>query len=203
MPAASSRIAVTVSAILLAAGESTRMGQQKALLPWQGTTLLEYQLAQLADVEEINEIVVVTGHEPEAIARIVERAPRARVAHNANYKSGKVSSIQAGLRAIATDTEAVLLLNVDQPRSSAIHGAVIASHVAKRVPITVPAHDGHRGHPVLVARLLFDELLAISEETQGIRAVMRRHESEINVVEIDDASVTLDLNTPDDVQAAQ
>lgn len=179
------------------------MRQQKALLDWHGTALLEYQLAQLAAVPEVTEIIVVTGHEPDALERIVERSPRASIAHNANYKSGKVSSIQAGLRVISPGTEAILLLGVDQPRSSAIHAAVIATHFAKRALITVPAYGGHRGHPVVFARSLFEELNAINEETQGIRAVMRRHDSGVNVVEVDDTSVTLDLNTPEDVQAAE
>ena len=105
-----------VSAILLAAGESTRMGRQKALLPWEGTTLLEYQLAQLAAVDEIREIIVVTGHEPDRITEIASAAERTRVAHNAAYRTGKVSSIKAGLAAVSPDADAILLLAVDQPR---------------------------------------------------------------------------------------
>ena len=61
----------SVSAIILAAGESTRMGTQKALLAWEGTTLIEYELAQLASIDAISEVIVVTGHEPARIEEIV------------------------------------------------------------------------------------------------------------------------------------
>ena len=64
------------AAILLAAGESTRMGEQKALLDWHGATLLEFQLSQLAEVDDISEIIVVTGHEPAGVKAIVGQSPR-------------------------------------------------------------------------------------------------------------------------------
>src|SRR5687767_1576200 len=114
----------SVSAILLAAGESARMGLQKALLPWEGGTLLEYQLAQLAGAADIGEIIVVTGHEPERITEIASAAPRARAVHNAAYQTGKVSSILTGLHALSTEADAILLLSVDQPRPRAITRAV-------------------------------------------------------------------------------
>jgi molybdenum cofactor cytidylyltransferase len=191
-----------VSAILLAAGESTRMGRQKALLAWEGASLLEYQLAQFAAVDEIREIIVVTGHEPERITEIASVAPRARIMRNAAYRTGKVSSIRMGLGAVSSRAGAILLLAVDQPRTASILHSVIDRHIAARATITVPTNAGHRGHPVLFDRALLPELLKISEETQGVRAVMRRHIDRTVEVEVRDRAVNLDLNTPSDLEGA-
>jgi molybdenum cofactor cytidylyltransferase len=191
---------VKVSAILLAAGESTRMGRQKALLPWEGTTLLEYQLAQLAAVDGISEIIVVTGHEPDRIREIVSRSPRAHAVHNSDYRTGKVSSIKAGLMAASPATEALLLLAVDQPRSASVTRAVIEAFAASRPRIAAAAHAGRHGHPLLFARAMLPELLGISEKTKGVRSVMQRNAESILSVEIADPDVHLDLNVPADLE---
>lgn len=188
-----------VSAILLAAGLSTRMGRQKALLPWEGTTLLDYQLQQLSSVDAIREILVVTGHEPRRITDIVRATARARALHNAAYASGKVSSIRAGVRAVSPAAAAMLLLAVDQPRPASVHRAVLGAYADSGAPIVVPAHNGRRGHPVLFEAALLPELLAISEDTLGIRAVMQRHAADTLCVELSDRAVNLDLNVPGDV----
>jgi molybdenum cofactor cytidylyltransferase len=190
---------VAVSVVLLAAGESTRMGRQKALLEWHGTTLLAYQLEQLAAVEQIGEIIVVTGHEPDAIREIVRDHRRARAVHNPTYQTGKVSSIKAGLGAVSAGADAVLLLAVDQPRPAAIIRTVVERYMERDASITVPVRAHRRGHPVVFAAALLPELLDIREETQGIRAVMERHANDVDEVTIDDDAIHLDLNRPSDV----
>jgi molybdenum cofactor cytidylyltransferase len=192
----------SVSVILLAAGASTRMGRQKALLLWHGTTLLAYQLAQLAAVDPVREIIVVTGHEPDRITAIVTAAPRSRAVHNAAYHTGKVSSIKAGLSAISAAADAIMLLAVDQPRPAVLLSAVVDAHFASGGLITVPTQGEHRGHPVIFDRSLLPELLAITEETQGIRAVMKAHVRDTHEVAVADPAVHLDLNSPADVEAA-
>lgn len=192
---------MALSAILLAAGESSRMGRQKALLPWHGSELIAYQLQQLAAVESIGEIVVVTGHEPDAVEACVAGAPKARAVRNPGYRTGKVSSIVAGVRALSPDSDGVLLLGVDQPRPAALLNALVGEHEAANALITLPAYKGRRGHPPIFDRRLFDELLHIEESTQGVRAVMLRHADDVNVVETDDPIAVLDLNSPDDVRA--
>jgi molybdenum cofactor cytidylyltransferase len=191
-----------VTVVLLAAGESTRMGRQKALIPWGGAaTLLEYHLAQFDATADVGEVIVVTGHEPERISQIVAGAARARCVHNAAYKAGKVSSITTGVAAILEDAGALMLLAVDQPRPAAILRALLDAHFDSSAAITVPVYEGHRGHPVIFGRALFGALLAISEETLGVRAVMLRHAAAVIEVEVEDAVVRLDLNAPGDVEA--
>jgi CTP:molybdopterin cytidylyltransferase MocA len=188
---------VRVSAILLAAGASTRMGRQKALLPWHGATLLEYQLEQLAS--SVEQIIVVTGCEPERVTTIAAAAG-ATVVHNDAWRTGKASSIVTGLRAVAPDADAILLLAVDQPRAADVHATLLAEHARAHASITVPVSDGHRGHPIIFDRSLLPELLAISEGTQGVREVLRRRADDIVEVEFPpSAGVRLDLNEPRDV----
>jgi molybdenum cofactor cytidylyltransferase len=188
-----------VSAILLAAGESTRMGRQKALVAWEGTTLLEYQLTQLSSIDEIEQIVVVTGHNPEGISAIAARFARACIAYNEQYATGKVSSILAGLRALSADADAIMLLAVDQPRPAGILRTLLVRHAEERTAITVPSRNGRRGHPIVFSRALLPELLAISEASLGIRAVMRDHTADTIEVEIDDPAIHVDLNRPSDL----
>ena len=193
-----------VSAILLAAGESTRMGRQKALLPWEGTTLLEYQLDAASRVDDISEIIVVTGHEPDRITEITAMYPRAQVAHNTAYETGKVSSIKAGLAAVAPDADAILLLSVDQPRSSAILRAVV------RCSHATPRRNHGAGHAKAVAGTRSCSMRACARNwwrsTRRRRAfapsssVMRpmcaRWRSTIRPIH-------LDLNRPEDLERAR
>jgi molybdenum cofactor cytidylyltransferase len=188
-----------VSAVLLAAGRSRRMGTPKALLPWHGTTLLQYQLAQLAEPDEVTEIVVVTGHRAAEIEPLVAGAAKARCVRNAAWESGKVSSILTGLRALSPDCDAVLLLAVDQPRPAAVLRALLDEHVRARPPISLPAFEGRRGHPVLFDRALLPELLAIDEATLGVRAVIARHAPDVREVPCADPAVLLDINIPADL----
>lgn len=174
------------------------MGRPKALLPWEGTTLLEYQLAQLAAVDEIGEIIVVTGHEPEPIREVAPLHPRTKIVHNHDYRAGKVGSILAGLCSAAVDTDAVMVIAVDQPRTAEVLRRIIETHASSGRPIAVPEHDGRRGHPPIFARDLIPELLLMTEDTQGLRAVLRIHADEICEVHCD-ASVLVDLNRPSDV----
>ena len=179
------------------------MGTQKALLPWKGATLIEYELAQLASIDEVREIIVVTGHKPERITALVAASSRARSVQNDAYTSGKVSSIRAGMAAVEDGADAIMLCAVDQPRASSVLRRLTDGHIASDGLITLPSHGGHRGHPVIFNVTLRDELLAITEETQGIRAVLERHADAIHVVELDDPAVLLDLNTPEDVEEAR
>ena len=179
------------------------MGEQKALLPFGGGTLLEYQLHSLASLEQVTEIVVVTGFRPERLRPLIHFEAKAREAHNASFDGGKVTSILCGLRAVPDDADAILLLAVDQPRPARILRALIESHEAAAVPITVPLNEGHRGHPIIFTAALLPELRSIDEATLGVRAVLERHADEINEVAFGDPIVRLDLNTPDDAERAR
>jgi len=188
-----------VSAILLAAGESTRMGRQKALLPWDGTTLIQYQLRELTSIEQVREIIVITGHESGRIEATIAGYPRVLCVKNPAYKGGKVSSILAGLGAVDDAAEAIVLLAVDQPRPARVTEALVSAHLASGAAVTVPVRAGRRGHPIIFNRTVFPELLNISEASLGIRAVIKAHEQDLVELPIDDPAIHVDLNTPEDL----
>lgn len=190
-----------VSAILTAAGESSRMGRPKALLPWQGLSLVEYQVAGLLE-GGASEVIVVLGHEHEAIAPHV-MGNGVRYVVNPHYAIGKTTSIKAGLREMGPEVTDVMLLAVDQPRPPEIVAQVVDSHLGAGALVTSPRYHGRGGHPLVFSAVLRDELAAITEEGQGVRAVFRAHASDVNEVHVDDPIIRLDLNTPEDYRQAR
>ena len=111
--------------------------------------------------------------------------------------SGKTTSIKAGLRGIASDADAVLLLAVDQPRTKDVISSVIKAHVENDGLITSPRYQGHGGHPLIFSASLKQELENITEENLGLREVFQAHRAEVFDVIIDDPILRLDLNTPE------
>ncbi len=190
-----------VWAILTAAGESTRMGRPKPLLPWCGATLVECQVSALADAGAAH-VVVVVGHEADAVIPYVVH-PRASYVVNPDFLSGKATSVKAGLRAVGEGADAVLLLAVDQPRPATVISRVIEAHLDAGALITSPRFEGGGGHPLIFAASLRAELEVISEETEGVREVFQAHRREVNKVPIDDPVIRLDLNTPEDYERAK
>ncbi|MFP5503565.1 MAG: NTP transferase domain-containing protein [Candidatus Sericytochromatia bacterium] len=182
-----------IAAVVTAAGLSTRMGRPKALLDWHGRPLVAHQVAALA---RLRQVVVVLGHEAEAIGRAVPASPGVRLVLNPAYESGRVSSLVAGFQAIEAPVEAVLVVGVDQPLAPGLVAALLAGWDG-RSPVAAPTYEGRRGHPVLFRGDLLAELLAIREETQGLRAVTARHREGRQEVPVPFPEVLLDLNTPE------
>ena len=205
-----------ICALLLAAGESTRMGMPKALLPWHGQTLLEHQVNALT-VAGVSRVVAVLGHEADNLEPLLKDRPGVRCVLNPDYLKGKTTSVKAGLRALveaSSDSlgrpheQAVLILNVDQPRSADTIRRVIDLHRkgrdsrGHRYAITVPTYRGKGGHPAIFSTALWSELMAISEDTMGLKAVVRRREKNTQRVEMDSPEMLLDLNDPQDYRRA-
>ncbi len=190
-----------ISAILTAAGESTRMGRPKPLLPWRGVTLVEYQVECLVEAGA-TEVVVVLGHMADSVAPYV-RGPGVRHVINLDYRQGKTTSIRTGLRAVGPDGDSILLMAIDQPRTPKIITTLIQSHVEQDALITSPSFQGHRGHPLIFSARLRGELEGISEREQGVREVFEKQRGQVNLVEFDDPMVRLDLNTLDEYEEAK
>ena len=188
-----------VYALLLAAGASTRMGRPKALLPWGGRTLVEFQVEQLVE-GGVARVLLVLGHQAEAIDRIAASLPRTEIVVNPDWSTGKTSSVRAGMRALPEDADAVLVLSVDQPTPASLIRQALHAHVTGNALITVPAFRGRPGHPAIFAKALFQEMLDIAEETEGLRAVRRRHVAGTHT--FDAPTALFDLNTPEDYEAA-
>ena len=190
-------------ALLLAAGESRRMGELKALLPWQGQTLLAHQLSSLA-AAGVDRTVVVLGHRYQELQPAVERQAGAQWTLNPDYLQGKTTSIKAGLRAAAAHgPQSLLILNVDQPRSAATLEYLLRQHRAAATLVTIPTYQGKGGHPIILDGALLDELGRIDEESQGMRAVVQRHRQFTHRVAVDTPEVLWDLNTPEQYRATR
>ncbi|HZO83086.1 MAG TPA: nucleotidyltransferase family protein [Candidatus Binataceae bacterium] len=186
--------------ILLAAGESRRMGYPKPLLEVGGRTFLA-TIAQ-AMLEAVGRLVVVVGAHADAVRRAVPADSRIAVAENTEYQRGQLSSIKAGLRAIGRDAAGALIHLADHPMvRPATFKAVIEEHRQSRRPIVIARYCGRRGHPVLFARELFAELEAAPED-QGARVVVAADPQRVAYVEVDDPGVVMDLDTPEELERA-
>ncbi len=189
-------------AILLAAGESSRMGQLKALLPWRGRSLLEHQVSALRE-GGADRVVVVLGHRADDLRPLLEGKDGVSWTLNLDYLQGKTTSIRAGLSALNYPAlDVILLLNVDQPRDAADIARVLEAHRAHGNAVTVPEYRGKGGHPIALSATLLPELLEIDEDTQGIKAVVRRRPESVQRLPLDNPGILLDLNTPEQYQAA-
>jgi len=189
-----------VVAILLAAGESRRMGQLKALLPWQGVSLIKHQVDSLR-AGGVDRVVVVLGHRSDDLKSELRDATGVSCQLNPDYLQGKTTSIKAGLNALGADQpQALLLLNVDQPRSADVIRSLLEEHQSQGNLITIPTHNGKGGHPIILSPTLLDQLRQIDEESFGIKAVVQRHLEGTRRVEMDSPEVLWDLNTPEEYQ---
>jgi molybdenum cofactor cytidylyltransferase len=188
-------------AILLAAGLSSRMGVPKALLPWEGRPLVRYQVEQLL-AGGCDRVIVVTGHERAAIEDALAGGA-AEVAYNPDYAAGRAGSVRVGANAAPADAGRLVILNVDQPRAAAVIRRLLDAHRIGGATLTVPAHAGRRGHPLVLDGSLRTELLAVEEASEGLKAVVRRHQGERQELEFESDEVLLDLNTPESYAAAQ
>ena len=178
------------------------MGRPKALLPWRGTTLLAHQLDALL-AGGADRVVVVLGHRPEDLQPIVQERSGVTGVINPAYAQGKTTSIKAGLSALGSpEPGTILLLNVDQPRSPDTIRQLLRHHVESKGLITIPTYAGRGGHPIAVDSALLPELQGISEETLGIKSVVRAHQDATFRVEMAIAEVLLDLNTPEEYEEA-
>ena len=187
--------------VLLAAGESSRMGSPKALLPWRGTTLVEYQMNSLLQ-GGCDKVVVVTGKYEVEMAPLLKDRPGIIRAYNPKFLEGKTTSIKAGIWEVPDGVHSIVLLAVDQPRPAWVIEKVLKVHTDFGADVTSPGYDGHGGHPLVFDAQLRPELAAITEEDEGVRAIFRKPDIDHHRVKFDSAVVRLDINTPEAYEKA-
>ena len=185
-----------IAAIVLAAGESVRMGYPKALLPFRAGTFLSEILDALAAVPLEAPRVVVGGHAAAIESAFAERT--VRWLFNAEFPLGQLSSIQCALRDLGPEVTAALLWPVDQPAVSApLVRELVLRQRETGAPLVLPVCGGRRGHPAVVDRSLFEELLGVPPE-RGAKEVILLHESRIAVVPTGEPGTVDDVDTPED-----
>jgi molybdenum cofactor cytidylyltransferase len=184
-----------LAAVILSGGASRRMGTPKALLPYQGGTFLEH-LLKVTDHPRIGWRREVLGADAAAIAESVE-LPADEVVINENWKDGQLSSIQAGVRSLPAGTDGMLLFLIDHPLiSRELVGELVERFYVAGKAIVLPFYKGRRGHPVVFAARLYEELLSAPLET-GARAVVWAHREEVCEMETNEEGCVLNLNDPD------
>ncbi|MBI1983530.1 MAG: nucleotidyltransferase family protein [Acidobacteria bacterium] len=172
------------------------MGQDKALLTFHGRTFLETIIAKLYEAG-IERMAVVLGHHAEEIQHTL-KLEGVEVVVNRNYGRGQTSSLQEGLRALeGSNPEAVVLCLVDHPAfSPATVRGLIEAFERSRSPAAIPTFQGRRGHPVLIGRALFFELLSLSPD-EGADTVIRKYRDATQFVQVKDEAVLIDVDDPE------
>lgn len=187
-----------ISAILLAAGESRRMGEFKQLLRLGDKSFVEHCVDNLL-ASRVDEVIIVTGHRELEVRRAVGDRP-VRFAHNAEYQSGMASSIKCGVQALPESTRACVLALVDQPQIGAdVINLVIETYEKAPTIIVIPTYGGRNGHPILLEVSLKEEILTMNPE-QGLRQVVRAHLDQVARVEVSSRAVLEDCDLPEDYE---
>ena len=190
-----------ISAIILAAGESKRMGQPKMLLPWGRTTVLGQVLTTFRE-SGIEDILVITGGAHEQVEQIVNHH-KCRSVFNKNFESGEMlSSLQSGIKAQSRQVRATLVGLGDQPQIQVRSVVSICEAFRERnSKLIVPSYQRRRGHPWLIERSLWQELLGL-KFPQPPRDLLNKHAGEIDYVEVNTPTILADLDTPEDYQTS-
>ncbi|MBI3163595.1 MAG: nucleotidyltransferase family protein [Chloroflexi bacterium] len=185
-----------ITAIILAAGRSTRMREPKMLMPWGESTVLQTVIATVKSAG-IDDILVVTGGARERVESLLGESVRA--VFNEMYESGEMlSSIQAGLRTVKAEAQAALIFLGDQPQvKDRTVRSVCDEFLKNKPPIVVPSYQMQRGHPWLITRSLWSEILEM-KPPQSPRDFLNRHADKISYVTVDTPSIVEDLDTPED-----
>ncbi|MBX3066731.1 MAG: putative selenium-dependent hydroxylase accessory protein YqeC [Anaerolineae bacterium] len=189
-----------IAAIVLAAGLSSRMGKMKVLLPWEGGRPIIRVIVDRLKRLRLDDLVVVTGHLAAQVAGAIDQEP-ARIVHNKEYREGDMlSSLKAGLRALGPEIAAAMIVLGDQPQldNRVVH-QVMNAYVEGRGLIVAPSYKERRGHPILIDRSFWNEILDLPPGGSP-RDVINAHADQIYYVNVDTDSVLRDIDTPQDYE---
>lgn len=190
-----------ITAIVLAAGKSSRMGRPKMCLPWGETTVIG-QVVQTLAAGGVSKIIVVTGGaQAEVLAALGEIRSAISVENvfNPGYADGEMLlSLQIGLHKLEAGIDAAMVALGDQPQiQEGIVRKLLQAYGKTRAPLIVPSYQLRRGHPWIVARSLWNEILALADPAT-MRDFLIAHQALIHYVSVENDSVLRDLDTPAD-----
>jgi molybdenum cofactor cytidylyltransferase len=182
-----------ISAILLAAGQSRRMGKPKLLMPFGRSTIIEQAVDNLLG-SAVDEVVVVLGDRAEAISQLIADRP-VKLVVNPDYEQGMSTSIVAGLGLVDRETDAVMLALGDQPLiDSQTINQLIDGYNNHYKGVAIPVYRGSRGHPVIFNIKYKEPLLALKGDI-GARQIVRENPGDILEVAVDCEGVQIDIDT--------
>ncbi len=189
-----------VAAVVLAAGQSRRTGEQNKLLTVIGDAPMISHVVRSAVDSGAYQVIVVTGHEAELMRKVLANY-RAEIVFNPDYISGMASSLRRGIKAVAEERDGALILLGDMPLVSAaqINHLIAQFNPARERDIVVPFKDGRRGNPVLWSARYFPALKALTGDTGG-RGLMIENIANVRHVPVTDDAVFTDFDTPDSLR---
>jgi len=186
-----------IVAVVLSAGESSRMGRPKALLPIDGQTFIERIVAALKQTK-VGKIIVILGHNARELEAKISHLP-VQILINTDYKQGQLSSLQLAVRDLQADADCdgMLVHLVDHPYlAPALVQEMIRRFYETKKRIIVPRYHGKRGHPVIFSNTLFRELLS-APMAEGAKAVVNAHLAETLEIDTQEEGIAVDIDTPE------
>ena len=184
-----------VSVILLAAGQSKRMGEPKQLMHFGQSTVLEQAIDNLLS-SAANEIIVVLGYRAEEMAKVIAARP-VKLAINPNYQRGMSTSIIAGLNLVDSRAQAVMVALGDQPLiDNQTINQLIDEFDKRDKGIAIPVYQGRRGHPIIFAIRYKDELLRLKGDIGG-REIIAQYPDDVLEVTVNCEGICIDIDTMD------
>ena len=187
-----------ISGLILGAGASQRLGPPKQLLPYRGTTMLGWVVAQAQRAEHLDEVVVVLGRAADQLREQVDFGA-ARVVENPVYGEGCSSSYRAGIGALSSEATAIMIVLGDMPGvTPEIIGGLAEAWREGDAPIALCSYQGRKGHPMIFARSMFAQLVDLHGDKAAWKLV------DANAAQVQEVHFNLpfpdDINTPEDVQ---
>ena len=188
-----------ISAVILAAGQSIRMGQPKMLLPWGQMTVIEKVISTLLEAG-IDDLHVVTGGNHLEIEGALSRY-RVNFTFNPDYTDGEMlSSVKIGLKSITGESEAALIVLGDQPQiESQVIEMITERYLSSHDKIIVPSFQMHRGHPWLIEKRLWKDVIEL-KPPHTLRDYLVKNQALISYINVETPSIIQDLDTPQDYQ---
>ena len=185
-----------IFALILAAGESTRMKAPKMLLPFNGKTMIENVISNVYE-SKVNRIMVVLGAVREPLVQVIEKSD-VRYCYNENFKDGMLSSVICGFRNLPSDYNAVMVFQGDQPliKPAAIN-TVIEAYLSSGKGIVIPVHKKRRGHPILIDRKYRNEVEYLSP-ARGLRSLAQKFSDDVLEIETEETGILRDFDTYDE-----
>ena len=180
-------------AVILAAGESKRMGLPKMLLTFSGRTMIEKVITNVSE-SKIDKIIVVLGAYRDALVELISKLP-VKYCYNDNYKKGMLSSVQCGFRNLSSVCRAVLVFQGDQPliTSNAIN-EVIEAYLSSGKGMVIPVYKGRRGHPLLIDIKYRDEIEKLNPD-KGLRSLACMFSDDVLEVDTNESGILTDFDT--------
>lgn len=180
-------------AVILAAGESKRMGTPKMLLPFNGSTMIRNVIQNVSE-SDISKIMVVLGAHKEKISMEIEKLP-VRTCFNDDFRQGMLTSVKCGVRNLPSGFDAVLVFQGDQPliRPATIN-KIINSYTSSNKSLAIPVYKNRRGHPLLVDKKYTIDIEKISPD-KGLNTLAEQYSHDVLEVETDDPGILRDFDT--------